>query len=310
MSAAQSPEIDFVSPEQLVAHPDLADFPGLSDDQLAALTISVKERGIQAPLVVDDEHQVFDGRARLAIALALNLPSVPVIYRPEKDVLAFAIESAVNRRQLTRPAIAFLLFEQHPELAASRGAKAGRPKKSAQFAPISEKAGRPKKSAQFAPISEKAGRPKKSAQFAPISEPESFTSLSLLYRVERKDFTRLLAMKMSMLDEEWAALRHAVLYEEKSIATQYAGWSGARGHLVGGVGSVKIFGVTANGQLDLNLGLFPRTVASLRTCWSGWEKNALLHTPMIEQWEKVLEDLPDDLAKVTLAVLQKKRRAS
>jgi hypothetical protein len=187
----QSPEVIYLSPDLLTVHPALADFPGLSDDQIAALENSIKEFGVLVPLVLTDDNQVIDGRAKLHIAVQLELPSVPVIYRAESDPLAYAIESAVNRRQLSRSAIAFVLFEQHPELAAQHGAK--------------------------------AGRPKKSAQVAPISEPASFTTLSKRYQVDRKDFTRLLEMRAAMSEEEWTGLRHVVLFEEVPLGRAYAG---------------------------------------------------------------------------------------
>jgi hypothetical protein len=265
MSASQSPAIDFVSPEQLVAHPDLADFPSLSDDQLAALTISIKERGIQTPLVVDDERQVFDGRARLGIALALDLPSVPVIYRAEKDVLAFAIESAVNRRQLTRSAIAFLLFEQHPDLASA---------------------------------SNKGGRPKKLAGVRPVSglDLASFRDLAVRYRVVREHFTLLAEMRAEMTPDEWTALRSVVLFEEASISRQFAGFK--TGRPAGSArGPVVYASVSEQGLLE---GILPRAFASIREGFSRWstEIDSKGKAAVEKEWADLLDQAPPELLRI------------
>jgi hypothetical protein len=254
----------FLPPQNLSIHPALENFPGLSDDQLAALTLSVKSRGIQTPLVIDGDRQVYDGRAMLGIALALELSLVPVVVREEKDVLAYAIESAVNRRQLTRSAIAFLLFEQHPELAIFRN---------------------------------KGGRPKKPAGIPQVSvQPSSFAQLSARYRLDRDYFTQLLAMHNGMSVEEWTELRRIVLFEEASIPRQFAGFStGAKAGC--SRGAVIYASLDAQGLLD---GILPRAFSSIRQGFARWgtEIPTDAKAAIEKQWSELLDDAPPELLKI------------
>jgi hypothetical protein len=253
-----------VSPQSLTLHPALANFPGLSDDQHAALENSVKVFGILTPLVADAERRVYDGRTRLRIAQVLELPSIPVAIRPEPDVLAVAIESAVARRQLTRSGIAFLLFEQHPQLVKERN---------------------------------KGGRPKKLAGIQPVSGQElgSYRDLALRYRVPREHFGYLAEMHAGMEAEQWAELRRLVLFEEASIPRQYAGFR--TGQPAGAQrGAVIYAALNAQGELD---GILPRAFASLRNGWEKWRDVPTDAKAAVEkEWELLLEDAPEELLKI------------
>lgn len=267
----QLSEVRQISPEELTVHPALEDFPGLSDDQLAALTISVKERGIQTPLICDEENQVYDGRALLGIAKALELESVPVIVRPEADVVAFAIESAVNRRQLTKSGIAFLLFEQHPELAATRGSRQG---------------GRPKKTDTIVSVSGKAL----------ADRHETFRQMGARYRVPQPYFSNLAEMKEGSSEEEWDELRRLVLYEEASIPRQFAGFCTTQ--KPGVKRGAVIYGwVNEQGILE---GIIPRSFASIRQGFSMWGDaiDSRAKHEIEKQWAELLDAAPPELRKI------------
>ena len=256
----------YLPPANLTLHPALADFPGLSDDQLAALTISVKAHGIQGRIVCNEEHQVYDGRALLQIAQALELPVVPVEVREEKDVLRYAIESAVNRRQLTRSAVAFLLFENHPELSSTRN---------------------------------KGGRAKNWPPKGPVSGQDlnSYRDLAVRYRVKRDYFTLLLEMMAGMTPEEWAELRRMVLFEEASIPRQYAGFK--TGQPAGSQrGAVIYAAVDEQGVLE---GILPRAFSSLRQGFARWGTNDIgtdAKAAIEKEWESLLDDAPAELLKI------------
>ena len=245
----------------LTIHPDIEAFPGHSDDQLAALDLSVKAQGILVPLIADEEYRVYAGRARLAIAMATEMPEVPVIIRREANILGYAIEDAINRRQLTRSAIALVLFEQHPELALFRN---------------------------------KGGRPSKK----PVVEPQvsSFAALAHRYRVPRDYLSHLLSMHTGMSAEEWAELRRVVLFEEASVPRQFAGFS--TGLPVGSSrGAVIYAAVDAQGLLE---GILPRAFSSIRQGFARWgsEIDSKAKAAVEKEWADLLDAAPPELIKI------------
>lgn len=266
MKKNPAPDVSSCSPHELEVHPDLVNFPGLSDDQLAALTLSVKERGIQEPLTIDVHGRVYDGRARLQIAKALELFTVPFVTRDETDVLAYAIESAVNRRQLTRSAVAFLLFEQHPDLATVNGRKGGRP-----------------------------STYKKTGPEGPVLN--SYTALGARYRIKKEYFLLLAEMFNEASEDEWSELRHAILFEEASIPRQYAGFK--TGLKPGNKrGAVIYASVNEQGLLD---GILPRAFSSIREGFSRWnthEINSKAKAAIEKEWAELLDEAPPELLRI------------
>jgi hypothetical protein len=249
---------------QLTIHPALENFPGLSDDQIASLTESIKSFGVQEPLICDEQRRVYSGRSRLLVAQALEIQTVPGIIRPENNVLQFAIESAVSRRQLTRSAIAFLLFEQHPELA--RGGKAGRPKNCSTGEQLS-------------------------------ARQESFRSLGARYRIHPSYFSLLGEMQFGSSVEEWAQLRHVILYEEASIPRQYAGF---RTGLKAGTkrGPVVYACVDEQGLLE---GILPSAFASIRQGFARWNTADIqtdAKAAVEREWAALLDEAPPELLRI------------
>ncbi len=257
-----------ISPDQLTVHPDVLNLPGLSDDELAALQQSILEHGVRVPLLVDDHHRVYDGRARLAAALASDKAAVPIVVRREDNVFMAALEGSILRRQLSRSAIAFLLFEQHPDLAAK---------------------------------SNKGGRPKKLVATRPVSGQElaSFRDLAARYRVRRDQFVLLAEMREGMTPDEWAQLRHVVLFEEASIPRQYAGFKS--GQPAGSNRGPVVYAlVNEQGELE---GILPRALSSVRQAFSRWSTGGIdtkSKAAIEKEWSDLLDEAPRELLTIAM----------
>ncbi len=77
--------------------------PNLRADDMERLTASIRERGVEVPVVVDEQGEVLDGHNRVMIAESLGM-DYPTIVKsglsePEKRILAAELNLA--RRQLT-----------------------------------------------------------------------------------------------------------------------------------------------------------------------------------------------------------------
>jgi hypothetical protein len=254
-----------IAPTALSVHPAVAKFPYLGEDEIAALTISIKQYGVLTPLICDEERRVYDGRARMAIAESLGLTAIPVIVREEKDPLAFAIESRVNRGQLTRSAIALVLFEQHPELATSKN---------------------------------RGGRPKKNCSSGEqlSATHDSYRQLGIRYRVPYQYFSALAEMHAGMSEEDWAHLRHVVLYEEASIPRQFTGF--LSGQPAGSQRGAVIYAALIDGELK---GILPKAFSSLRNGFENWNGVPTDAKAAIErEWEGLLEGAPAELLKIAV----------
>jgi ParB-like chromosome segregation protein Spo0J len=78
--------------------------PPLSDEEYAALTADIAERGIRVPIDVDERGQILDGHHRAAIAadLGIECPTRVVADLTEKQKHEHAIAVNLQRRTLTR----------------------------------------------------------------------------------------------------------------------------------------------------------------------------------------------------------------
>jgi hypothetical protein len=101
----------YLCPKQLKPHPLLNQMPMLQDDdpEYEALLFSIKERGIDYPLILDEHDQILDGRHRQKAALDLSLETVPCIHKPDMEALAVGLESLYARRHYTLDARAYLV---------------------------------------------------------------------------------------------------------------------------------------------------------------------------------------------------------
>ncbi len=269
-------ELRHVSPSSLTVHPALEGFPSLPADQLVVLHNSIEARGIMKPLVCTHDHQVYSGRARLHCAMVLELATVPVMIREESDVLGYAIESRIARGQLTKSGIVLLLFEQHPELAQSRGARAGRKKN--------------------CPLNGQLNvSPSNGEQIA--NRHESFRSLGARYQVPRQYFEQLAEMRAEATAEEWTELRRVILEEEASIPRQYAGFKTGRP-----AGSAR--GAVIYAHVDeqgLLAGILPRAFSSIRQGFSQWAAGAIdsrAKAAVEKEWSALLDEAPAELLRI------------
>lgn len=93
----------------LTDHPLLAHIPVWRRDEpeFAALLESVRERGLDYPVLVDAEHQIIDGRNRRNACAVLGRP-VDCRVVPAGEAASIVVASLVNRRHLTKGALAYL----------------------------------------------------------------------------------------------------------------------------------------------------------------------------------------------------------
>lgn len=117
----------------LAIHPAIATLPALATDspEMSGLVDSVRTHGILAPLLIDGDDQVIDGRHRLKAAKLAGLTTVPCRVVDSTEANSLALESLMARRHYTKGALAYMalpLFEQASEEGKKRGAL-GRSKK-------------------------------------------------------------------------------------------------------------------------------------------------------------------------------------
>lgn len=197
-----------VSPKQLVVHPDLLAFPGLTKDEYERLKASISDsKRVIDPIKVNTKGQVLDGRNRRQAADDLKLATVPVLVMPDStDPIEIAIITAVDRRQLTKSAIALVLFESHPEL---RGDRDGRKKRC-----LTEKYRMDHKFRE---------------EMAANYNVPSYRKLAERYQVPRCYFSKLAEIWDFSDDNKWAKIRVKILDGEACIDIVHLGFRGGMG---------------------------------------------------------------------------------
>ena len=108
-----SPAIVWRNPADIKFNPLAERMPGLlaeDDPRFIALVASVRERGIDQPLLLDPDGRLIDGRNRLAASRAAELPAVPCLTKGADEVASVIIESLVARRHYTKGALAYLAY--------------------------------------------------------------------------------------------------------------------------------------------------------------------------------------------------------
>jgi hypothetical protein len=252
-----------IATTSLTVHPALDGFPSLSPEQLLVLQGSIERCGITDPLIMTPDREVYSGRSRLHCAKILELANVPVIMRPEKDVIGYAIENRIARGQLTKSGIVMVLFEQHPDLA--KAPKMGRPNKCSSGEHLSK-------------------------------QHDSFRSLGARYQVPYQYFSLLGEMRQDATEEEWQELRKVILEEEASIPRQYAGFKTG---LKPGTkrGAVIYASVDEQGYLE---GILPRAFSSIREGFSRWETeiDSKSKAAVEKQWGELLDVAPPQLLRM------------
>lgn len=112
-------EVDF---RELSDHPLLASIPVWAPDspEFSSLRESIRERGLDYPLLIDNQRRLLDGRNRRNAVRALGgliRPITPQSHRTnvlcrvidENESASVVVSSLVNRRHLTKGALAYLV---------------------------------------------------------------------------------------------------------------------------------------------------------------------------------------------------------
>lgn len=197
-------QISKVPTDSLKLHPCLDGFPALPTEEFATLRQSIAEHDILKPLTCLPDAAggllVIDGRHRLAAAKELNMPQVPVIvHGAGVDPLAYALESAVTGRNLTKSGIVLILYLKHPELSANSNDR---------------------KKANL------AKNPNDSRCDKITSTGAVYVSVAETYHVPREYFTRLASIHEACSREEWAEVKTSIMAGDASIPAMYAGVAG------------------------------------------------------------------------------------
>jgi hypothetical protein len=115
----QVPEVFFVNPNGLRDHPLLASIPALDEQssEFQALLASIRDRGVDYPIILDEDDRIMDGRTR-ARAAAKASAECPAMRRSSREASEIILASLVDRRHLPKGALAYLsvtLFDKAVE---------------------------------------------------------------------------------------------------------------------------------------------------------------------------------------------------
>ena len=193
--------------EKLSVHPAIKDFPRLTPGQIDALDQSIKAVGLKDPLDVvadpdrPDHYLIIDGRHRYELMLISN-EKIPCLVVEEKEPVTYAIEKAVQGRNLTKSGVAMLVFRQHPTLA--KDSKARRLKNLKQG------------KTPMIPRTDLIGS----------GEIATFKQLAKRYDIPEEYFTILADFWSRISDEDWLAVEEAVFVGEKSLPYVKVGQAG------------------------------------------------------------------------------------
>lgn len=105
----QIPDVYFLNPHGLREHPLLAAIPMLDEasPEFQALKSSIRDRGIDYPIIVDENERIMDGRNRARAAAQVSA-SCPAIRRSSHEASEIILSALVNRRHLPKGALAYL----------------------------------------------------------------------------------------------------------------------------------------------------------------------------------------------------------
>jgi hypothetical protein len=103
------PIVQHLPVSDLADHPMLAHIPvwRREDPEFISLVESIRERGLDYPVLIDHEKRVVDGRNRRNACAVLGA-AVPCVYITPGSSAGVVVDSLVNRRHLTKGALAYL----------------------------------------------------------------------------------------------------------------------------------------------------------------------------------------------------------
>jgi hypothetical protein len=294
MSASESrslpPRCVLLSHLSLKVHPEVEEMPLMPQDAREALATSIKACGIRQPLIADSKYRVYDGRVRLEIASALGLEDVPVIIRDEEDVVTFAIDSRLNRGQMTRSAKVVFLFLAHPRLRTRRGKK-GHPHAN--------------NSHEGLPATYT------NDNNCHLSVSTTYDEIAKEWGLPRQYFGLVGDILSVATHEQWAEFCRIVAEEERWIGRA---WAGAVGKLAAGDerAETQWYQTTFSGELDPVRGLVPRSITSLRNAFGLWNDKKMSGAVMAaleNDWKSLVSEMPQRLSEVTVEQLTNRPKA-
>lgn len=99
------------NPKELRPHPVLDSMPMLEEDaaEYQTMMLSISERGVDVPLLIDAQNRIYDGRHRWKIANDLSLATVPCEVIEADQALTIAVDSLFARKHYTISARAYLV---------------------------------------------------------------------------------------------------------------------------------------------------------------------------------------------------------
>ena len=105
----QAPDFFFSNPHKLVAHPLLAAIPLLDEasPEFQALKASIRDRGVDYPVILDEDNRILDGRNRARAAAQVGA-ELPCVKRSSREASEIILSALVNRRHLPKGALAYL----------------------------------------------------------------------------------------------------------------------------------------------------------------------------------------------------------
>jgi hypothetical protein len=108
--------------EKLTVHPLLEPVPRLALEapEMQALIRSVETLGFLRPVLVNDRHEILDGRCLVLAAEKTGQSTVPTLLCPDEDAPAIILDTLCARRHLTKSAQAYLACPLLESSAAAR----------------------------------------------------------------------------------------------------------------------------------------------------------------------------------------------
>jgi hypothetical protein len=269
--AASARQIETRNVGSLGVHAALLGLPMCTEEQFAALCRSINLHGLKKPLTVIGD-QVIDGRNRLEAVKSCGLKQCEVVEAaPGTDPLAYAIESAVTGRNLTKSGIVLFLFLKHPALHDLLSRKNAR------------------KSPKGGSVISITHPPEKGS--------ESFAALAENYRVPREYFSTLATLHDEATDEEWAEIERAILACEASIPALKAGFAGGRATL----GKKR-----SDPKYHLLAPKIAVTLCSAFKAWGkiNWAEHAKLHDRACYGLQTAFAAMPDEVREINKRAIE------
>lgn len=286
MTKTETSRIVRIAVNLIEAHPDLNCIPMLDKERMALLKTSINERGMQNPLTVmprsgmEGHYWMVDGRNRYEVAKGRGEDYLDCIVRDDiPDPLGFALENAIQGRQLTKSGIALILFLSRPDLA-EKTAKAARIE--AGKVPVNSINGSAKRVAQYRRANERRA----------FDAANSYRQLAKKYNVSVPYFSHLCRLRESRSDQEWQEVIYKILVQEIPITRIDQGFLG--GDLT-----------KEKKRLDMNMPkiatVYPGTLFKVFRNWGKWKfSDGYSQEACDAKWDRAYSVLPESHRRMVI----------